>query len=61
VLTPVAALIARRHRVENERVQIAMEQVLDRLERGEIRSEHALQPHPLERIADQVRKAFGAS
>jgi hypothetical protein len=38
-----------------------MEQVLDRLERGEIRAEHALPPqHPLERIAEQVRKAFGA-
>ena len=64
VLTPAAAVVARRHRVENERVQVAMEQVLDRLERGEIRSEHALpgsQQHPLERIADQVRKAFGAS
>jgi hypothetical protein len=61
VLIPTAALIARHHRAENERVQIAMEQVLDRLERSEIRAEHALPPqHPLERIADQVRKAFGA-
>jgi len=56
-------VIARRHRVENERVQVAMEQVLDRLERGEIRAEHALpsmQQNPFERIADQVRKALGA-
>jgi uncharacterized membrane protein len=61
VFFPTAALVARRHRVENERVQVAMEQVLDRLERGEIRAEHALpSPHPLERIAEQVRKAFGA-
>lgn len=61
VLVPVSALVARRHRADNERVQIAMEQVLDRLERGEIRAEHALPAqHPLERIADQVRKAFGA-
>jgi hypothetical protein len=61
VLIPTAGLVARRHRVENERVEVAMEQVLDRLERGEIRAEHALPPqHPLERIADQVRKAFGA-
>jgi hypothetical protein len=62
VLIPTAAAIARHHRVENERVQIGMEQVLDRLERGEIRAEHALpasHQHPLERIADQVRKAFG--
>lgn len=63
VLIPTAGLIARHHRVENERVQVAMEQVLDRLERGEIRAEHALpgtQQNPFERIADQVRKAFGA-
>lgn len=61
VLIPTAALIARHHRAENERVQVAMEQVLDRLERSEIRADHALPPqHPLERIADQVRKAFGA-
>jgi hypothetical protein len=65
VLLPTAALIARHHRVENERVQIAMEQVLDRLERGEIRAEHALSAgmgqNPFLRIADEVRKAFGAS
>jgi hypothetical protein len=61
VLGPTAAAIARHHRTENERVLVAMEQVLDRLERGEIRAEHALpQQHPLERIADQVRKALGA-
>jgi hypothetical protein len=63
VLIPAAAAIARHHRAENERVQVAMEQVLDRLERGEIRAGHTLpgsQQHPLERIADQVRKALGA-
>ncbi|HKC40219.1 MAG TPA: hypothetical protein VKC15_11805 [Gemmatimonadales bacterium] len=63
VLIPTAGLVARRHRVENERVLVAMEQVLDRLERGEIRAEHALPgmpQNPFERIADQVRKAFGA-
>jgi hypothetical protein len=61
VLIPTAGLVARRHRVDNERVLVGMEQVLDRLERGEIRAEHALPAqHPLERIADQVRKAFGA-
>ena len=63
VLMPTAAAIARHHRVENERVQVALEQVLDRLERGEIRAEHALpgsEQHPFERIADQVRKVFGA-
>jgi len=63
VLIPTAAAIARHHRVENERVQIAMEQVLDRLERGEIRAEHALPgmgQNPFVRIAEEVRKALGA-
>jgi hypothetical protein len=63
VLMSAAAAIARHHRVENERVQVAMEQVLDRLERGEIRSEHALpgiSQNPFVRIADEVRKALGA-
>jgi hypothetical protein len=49
------------HRGENERVQVALEQVLDRLERGEIRPEHAL-PGPrasaFVRIADEIRKQF---
>jgi hypothetical protein len=64
VLIPTAAAIARHHRAENERVQIAMEQVLDRLERGEIRPDHALpgkQPNTFVRIAEEFRKAFGAS
>jgi len=60
-LTIGAVLVARSHRGPNERALVALEQVLDRLERGEIRAERALPPqHPLERIADQVRKAFGA-
>jgi len=60
-LTLGAMLVARSHRGPNERALVALEQVLDRLERGEIRGERALPPqHPLERIADQVRKAFGA-
>src|SRR5207244_12765848 len=37
-----AIVVARRHRAQNERVQVGLEQVLDRLERGEIRPEHAL-------------------
>jgi hypothetical protein len=49
------------HRGQNERVQVALEQVLDRLERGEIRPEHAL-PGPrasaFVRIADEIRKQF---
>jgi hypothetical protein len=49
------------HRGQNEKVQVALEQVLDRLERGEIRPEHAL-PGPrasaFVRIADEIRKQF---
>jgi hypothetical protein len=44
-----------------ERIEVGMEQVLDRLERGEIRPEHAL-PGPrasaFVRIADEIRKQF---
>lgn len=43
------------------RIQVALEQVLDRLERGEIRGEHAL-PGPrasaFVRIAEEIRKQF---
>jgi len=49
------------HRPLNERIQVGLEQVLDRLERGEIRPEHAL-PGPRSsaflRIADEIRKQF---
>ena len=61
VLGSAAILVARRHRPQNERIQVALEQVLDRLERGEIRPEHALpgpRPSPLVRIAEELRKAF---
>jgi hypothetical protein len=53
---------ARSHVRENEKIQVALEQVLDRLERGEIRAEHRLpgpKPHPLGRIADELRRTFG--
>jgi hypothetical protein len=43
------------------RIEVGLEQVLDRLERGEIRAEHAL-PGPrasaFVRIADEIRKQF---
>ena len=59
VLTPTAMAIARHHRADNERVQISLEQVLDRLERSEIRDAPALPgAHPFVRIAEEVRKAF---
>src|SRR5437660_725580 len=52
----VAAL--RAHRGQYEQVQIGLEQVLDRLERGEIRPEHALPGSPVNafvRLADEIR------
>ncbi len=61
LLAPGAAAILRSHRVQHEHVQIGLEQVLDRLERGEIKAEHAL-PGPkmntFVRIADEIRKTF---
>ena len=61
LLTIGAVAVMRRHRVDNERVQVGLEQVLDRLEHGEIRPEHAL-PGPRAsaflRIADELRKTF---
>ncbi|HEX9704641.1 MAG TPA: hypothetical protein VGA20_05295 [Gemmatimonadales bacterium] len=56
-----AVAVARVHRGENERTLVAQEQVLDRLERGEIRAEHAL-PGPranaFVRVAEEIRKVF---
>ena len=49
------------HRAQNEKIQVGLDQVLDRLELGEIRPEHAL-PGPrasaFVRIADEIRKQF---
>ena len=61
ILGPAAAAILRSHRVQHEHVQIGLEQVLDRLERGEIKAEHALpgqKMSPFVRIADEIRKTF---
>ena len=61
-LTGGAALIARSHRGPNERVLVALEQVLDRLERGEARAGAALPPPlpgPFGRIAEELRRTFG--
>lgn len=58
-LTVGGAMVARTHRGANERTQVALEQVLDRLERNEMRGGQALPgPHPFVRIAEEVRKAF---
>jgi hypothetical protein len=57
-----AAGVARRHGPENERIQVGLEQVLDRVEHGEIKPEHALpgsRVNTLVRIAVEFRKAFG--
>src|SRR5207247_11208339 len=61
LLGAAALFVARRHRPQNERVQVGLEQVLDRLERGEIRAEHALpgsHPSAFVRIAEELRSAF---
>ena len=62
VLAWAAALaVARRHRRENERIQVGLEQVLDRVEHGEIKPEHALpgsRVTTFARIAEEFRKAF---
>lgn len=53
-----AVAVARRHRAENERIDVALEQVLDRLERGEIRPEHQFaEPRvsALVRLAVEIR------
>ncbi len=57
----LGAGVARRHRQENERTHVGLEQVLDRLERGEIRPEHQLagpRVSTFERIADEIRKVL---
>ncbi|HEY7194214.1 MAG TPA: hypothetical protein VH439_10780 [Gemmatimonadales bacterium] len=59
VLVPAVVAIGRVHRVDNDRIHTSLEQVLDRLERNEIRETPSLPgPHPLVRIAEEVRKAF---
>lgn len=61
VLAAAAIPAARAHVRQNDRVLVSLEQVLDRLERSEIRAEHTL-PGPREsafvRIADEIRKTF---
>jgi hypothetical protein len=57
-LTLGGAAVARTHRAANERVQIGLEQVLDRLERGEIRGSSGQTSLPFVRIAEEVRKVF---
>jgi hypothetical protein len=61
VLGAGALTAARRHRPDNERIVVGLEQVLDRLERGEIRPDHAPRGTPANafvRLADEIRKTF---
>lgn len=56
--------IARTYRRDAERVQLALEQILDRLERGEIRPKHRLagpRASAFTRIADELRRAITES
>ena len=60
-LAPAAVAALRSHRLQHEQIQIGLDQVLDRLERGEIKPERALpgfHGSPLVRIADEIRKTF---
>jgi len=65
-LPPLAAwaaalAVARRHRHDNERIVVGLEQVLDRLERGEIRPDQTLRgtrANAFVRLADEIRKTF---
>jgi len=53
-----AVAVTRQHRRDNERIQVGLEQVLDRLERGEIRPEHLIagpRASAFVRIADEIR------
>jgi hypothetical protein len=66
VALPVAGLgavvVARAHRREAERIQIALEQVLDRLEHGEVqlpRKDRRTVPPALEWIAGEIRRSLG--
>jgi hypothetical protein len=57
-LTLGGAMVARTHRSVNERIHIGLEQVLDRLERGETRGLPSQTGLPFARIAEEVRKVF---
>lgn len=57
-LTLGGAMIARTHRGANERMQLGLEQVLDRLERGDTRGSPSQTALPFVRIAEEVRKVF---
>jgi len=61
--TAAAPLLAgRTQRQQSSRMQLALEQVLDRLEAGEIKPRHADPlPSPLLKVADEIRRAITSS
>jgi len=62
VSAPIAFGIARSRRSQLERVQVALEQVLDRLEHGDIEVEHKLAgptSRAVSRIAEEIRRNLG--
>jgi hypothetical protein len=61
VIWAAALAVVRRHRHDNDRIVVGLEQVLDRLERGDIRPDHALRgtrASAFGRLADEIRKTF---
>jgi hypothetical protein len=61
IMTVLAAVRVRGHRAENERVQLALEQGLDRLERGELRTDPGLGAPAavtIGRLADELKRTL---
>lgn len=59
---PIALAVARSHRRRVEEYLVAIEQVLDRLEHGELDAHKALAPGaagPLAKVADEIRRGLG--
>lgn len=60
IALPLSAVVARSRRASVERTQVALEQVLDRLEHGEIKMRQSLPPStPFGRLAEEIRKNLG--
>jgi hypothetical protein len=61
VLVPVGIAFARAHERENGKVQVALEQVLDRLERSEMKGDRRLanpSSSPVDRVVDEIRRTI---
>jgi hypothetical protein len=59
---PIALAVARSHRRRVEEYLVAIEQVLDRLEHGELDAHKALAPGEtgsLAKVADEIRRGLG--